>query len=125
MPEYTDNLGLILLEQSQSQPSVPHNDALVALDKAVAGRLAISLTGLSTKTLTGAESTNHILHVTATSGACDLVVQNKPKSWIVVNDGSHTVTVKRASQSSPTPPTVAAGTSKHLYCDGTNVRAVG
>lgn len=42
-----------------------------------------------------------------------------------VNDGSHTVTLKRASQSSPTPPTVAAGASKHLYCDGTNVRAVG
>lgn len=39
--------------------------------------------------------------------------------------GSHTVTLKRASQSSPTPPTVAAGASKHLYCDGTNVRAVG
>lgn len=121
----TANLGITKLNPGQSNAHVTVNEALDNVDKAIAGRLAISLTGLSTKTLTGAESTNHILHVTATSGACDLVVQALPKSWIVVNDGSHTVTVKRASQSSPTPPTVAAGTSKHLYCDGTNVRAVG
>lgn len=121
----TPNLGITKLTPGQANAHVTVNEALDDLDIAIAGCLSINLTGLSTKTLTGAESTNYILKITATSGACDLVVQALPRSWIVVNDGSHTVTVKRASQSSPTPPTVAAGASKHLYCDGTNVRAVG
>ena len=122
MPSYTANLGVLLMDPAQAQPHLPHNDALVALDKAIAGRLAIDLTGLTTKTLTGSESTNHILHVTATTAACDLVVQTNTKSWIVINDGSHTVTVKRSGQSGA--PTVAAGAIKHLLSDGTNVRIV-
>jgi len=121
----TAYLGITKLDPGQSAAHVRVNLALDNLDTAIAGRLALDLTGETSVTLSGAQSTNHILHVTATDGACDLVVQAVPKSWIVVNDGSHTVTVKRASQSSPTPPTVAAGSSKHLYCDGTDVRAVG
>ena len=120
----TANLGITKLEPGQSGAHAVVNTALDNLDKAIAGRLGIDLTGETSVTLSGADSTNHILHITATDGACDLVVQAVPKSWVVVNDGSHTVTVKRASQASPTPPTVTAGQSKHLYCDGTNVRAV-
>lgn len=123
MTTYTSNLAITKLTAGQSNAHVTVNEALDDVDAAIAGRLAIDLTGLTTKTLTGAESTAHILHVTATTAACDLVLQAVPKSWIVVNDGSHTVTVKRASQSGA--PTVAAGASKHLYCDGTDVRAVG
>jgi hypothetical protein len=121
----TANLGITKLNPGQAGAHAVVNTALDNVDKAIAGRLAIDLTGETSVTLTGPESTNHILHVTATDGACDLVVQALPKSWIVVNDGSHTVTCKRGGQASPTPPAVAAGTSAHLYCDGTNVRAVG
>lgn len=118
----TPNLGITKLNPGQSAAHAVVNTALDNVDAAIAGRLAINLTGLATKTLTGAESTNHILHVTATTAACDLVLQAVPKSWIVVNDGGHTVTVKRAGQSGA--PTVAAGAAKHLFCDGTDVRMV-
>lgn len=123
MTTYTANLGITKLTQGQSNAHVTVNEALDDIDKAAAGRLAIDLTGLTTKTLTGDESTNHILHVTATTAACDLVLQAVPKSWIVINDGSHTVTVKRASQSGA--PTLAAAAVKHFVCDGTDVRLVG
>lgn len=119
----TLNLGITKLNPGQSNAHIPVNEALDDVDQAIAGRLAINLTGLTTKTLTGAESTNHVLHVTATDAACDLLVQVAVKSWIVINDGSHTVTVKRASQGSP--PTIAAGAVKHFVCDGTDVRLVG
>lgn len=121
MPTYTDNIGMILMDPAQSQPHVTHNEALTAADTAIAGRLPLALTGAST-TLTGAQSTAHILHVTSTTMATDLVVQAKPKSWVVINDGSHTVTVKRAGQTGA--PTVAAAAIKHLICDGADVRAL-
>ena len=118
----TANIGITKLDPGQSNAHVRVNEALDDLDEALAGRLALALTGSST-TLTGAQSTNHILHITSTAGATDLVVQAVPKSWIVINDGADTVTVKRASQSGA--PTVAAGAIQHLVCDGTDVRAVG
>lgn len=120
---YTPNLGITKLDPGQANAHVTVNDGFDNFDKAIAGRLVVDLTGLSTKSLTGGESTNHILHVTATSTACDLVVQAVPKSWIVINGGSHTVTVKRSGQSGA--PTLAAGAIKHLVCDGTDVRLVG
>lgn len=123
MPTYTANLGVTKLDAGQANAHVRVNEALDVLDKAIAGRLAIDLTGLTTKTLTGAESTHEILHVTATTAACDLIVQAVPKRWTVINDGSHTVTFKRAAQGSP--PTIAAGAIKHFVCDGTDVRLVG
>lgn len=118
----TANLGITKLNAGQSNAHVVVNQALDGLDTAVAGRLALALTGTST-TLTGSQSTAHILHVTSTTAATDLVVQALPKSWVVINDGSHTVTVKRSGQSGA--PTVAAGAVKHLVCDGTDVRLVG
>lgn len=118
----TANLGITKLNPGQANAHVTVNTALDNLDSAIAGRLALALTGTST-TLTGAQSTAHVLHVTSTTAATDLVVQALPKSWIVINDGSHTVTVKCAGQAGA--PTVAAGAIKHLVCDGTNVRAVG
>lgn len=118
----TTNLGITKLDPGQSNAHVRVNEAFDDLDEAIAGRLALSLSGAST-TLTGAQSTNHILHVTATTVATDLVVQVLPKSWIVINDGSHTVTFKRSGQAGA--PTIAAGAIKHFVCDGTNVRLVG
>lgn len=123
MTTYTAYLGVTKLDAGQANAHVRVNEALDVLDKAIAGRLDIDLTGLTTKTLTGGESTNHILHVTATDAACDLIVQAVPKSWTCINDGSHTVTIKRSGQSSP--PTIAAGAITHFVCDGTDVRVVG
>lgn len=118
----TANLGITKLNAGQANAHVTVNTAMDGFDSAIAGRLPLALSGASTS-LTGAQSTNHILHVTSTTVATDLVVQAVPKSWIVVNDGSHTVTVKRSGQSGA--PTVAAGHSAHLYCDGTDIRSIG
>lgn len=118
----TTNLGITKLDAGQANAHVRVNEALDDLDAAIAGRLAIDLTGLTTKTLTGAESTNEILHVTATTAACDLVVQATPKHWTVINDGSHTITVKRSGQTGA--PTLIAGAIKPLVCDGTDVRQI-
>lgn len=118
----TANLGITKLNPGQANAHVSVNTALDVLDSAVAGRLALTLTGAST-TLSGSQSTAHILHVTSTTVATDLVIQAVPKSWIVVNDGGHAVTVKRSGQSGA--PTVAAGHSAHLYCDGTDIRSIG
>lgn len=122
---YTPNLGLILLEQGQAQPHVPHNEALVAIDKALAGVLSIDMVahGSDAKFLTGAESTNAMLRVVNAASASWLVVQAKPKAWIVINDSAHPLTVQTAGQAAP--PTLPAGTVRQLVCDGANVRQVG
>lgn len=117
----TANLGITKLNPGQASAHVTVNTAMDGFDASIAGRLALALSGASTS-LTGAQSTNHILHVTSTTIATDLVVQAVPKSWVVINDGSHTVTVKRASQAGA--PTIAAGAVKHVVCDGTDVRLV-
>lgn len=115
-------IGLTYMEAAQSQPHLVVNEAIDGLAKAIAGRLALNLTGKSTLTLTGGESTNAILHITATDQAVDLVVQTLPKLWVVINDGSHAVTIKRAGQSGA--PVIGSGTSALAYCDGTDVRTV-
>lgn len=119
----TANLGITKLNPGQANAHVTVNTALDALDKAIAGRLAPYAVTASVMTLTGAESTAHILQITSTTTAAAIVVQAVPKSWIAVNDGSHTLTFRCPSQVGG--PTVAAGHSAHLYCDGTTVRAIG
>jgi hypothetical protein len=119
---WTQNLGITKLAPGQANAHATVNEAFDNFDKAISGRLVLALTGAS-RTLSGGESTNYMLHVTSTTAACDLVVQAVPKSWIVINGGSHTVTVKRSGQSGA--PTVAAGATKHMVCDGTDVRLVG
>lgn len=121
MPTYTQNLGATLLEQGQANAHAVVNEALAVFDKAIAGRLALALT--ANRSLTGGESTNAILHITSTTGAVALTVQAVPKTWDVINDGSHTVTLQCAGQSSP--PTLAAGTTGRFACDGTGVRRIG
>lgn len=118
----TANIGITKLVEGQERAHVSVNDALDVLDKAIAGRLVLDLTGLTDKTLTGGESTAHILHVTATTANAWVVIQKAAKTWVVINDGTHNVTFQTAGQASP--PTLAAGAIKHLVCDGTDIRVV-
>lgn len=122
MPTYTANIGITKLVEGQESAHVTVNDALDVVDKAIAGKGAFNLSGLTTKALTGGESTNAILHITATTAACVLTIQPVPKLWTLINDGTHAVTVQCAGQSSP--PVVAAGAVKALVCDGTKIRVV-
>lgn len=118
----TTNLAITLIETGQAQKEVTANDGFQTLDAAVAGRLAIDMTGLATRTITAAEAVHAMLHVTATTAACEIVLPASSKQWLVINDGSHTLTCKRSGQTSPTPPTVAAGAAALVFCDGTNIR---
>nr|WP_315210069.1 hypothetical protein [uncultured Albidiferax sp.] len=119
---YTANIGITKLVPGQSSAHVVVNDALDVVDKALAGRLALDLSGLTTKALTGGESTNSILHITTTTAACTLTVQAVPKVWQCINDGAHAVTVQCTGQTGA--PVLAVGVVKTLVCDGTKVRVV-
>lgn len=118
----TANLGVTLLEPGQANAHVTVNEALSAMDKAIAGRLELALTGAALA-LTGAQSTNAILHIVSTAVACTLTVQDKPKQWSVINDGDADVTITVDGQT-PTPPTVEAGRAAIVACDGAAVRRI-
>lgn len=115
----TAYLGVQLMDASQAQPHVTHNEAIVDIDKAIAGRFAKDMTGLTSYTLTAAESTNHQINVYGTpSGAFTINVQGVAKSWVFVNDTAQEATFKT---SAGTGVIVRPWSFVHLFCDGTNV----
>lgn len=118
----TQNLGITKLNPGQSGAHALTNEAFDSLDKAIAGVLSLDLTGLTSLSLTGAQSTNQIIMVTDTTAACVLIMQDKPKTWTIVNDGSHTVTIRANSQVGG--PTLAAGVMGIFVCLGNEVRKV-
>lgn len=118
---FTANLGITQLTQGQAAAHVTVNEALAVLDVAIAGRLALALT-TATRGLSGGESTRAMLHVTSTTMACALEVQAVPKVWVLINGGTHAVTLRVSGQASP--PVIAAGKSAILVCDGTIVRRI-
>lgn len=115
----TTFLGVQLLEAAQAQPHLTHNEALVGIDKAVAGRFAKDMTGLTSYTLTAAESTNHQINVFGTPSAAFTVnVQGVAKTWVFVNDTAQEATFKT---SAGTGVIVRPYSYVHLFCDGANV----
>lgn len=112
-------LGVQLMEQAQSQPHLVHNEALAGIDKAVAGRFAKDMTGLTTYTLTAAESTHHQINVFGTPSAAFTVnVQAVAKTWVFVNETGQEATFKTSSGAGVI---VRPGSYAHLFSDGTNV----
>ena len=120
---YTSNIGVERLIPGTQQAHEVVNDALDVFDRAIAGIETIDFSTGNSKILTGGESTAAMLQATGATAACDATVQAVPKVWIIINDTSYTLTVKTDGQT--TPPTVAAGAAKLLFCDGTIVRLVG
>lgn len=115
----TPYLGVQLLDAAQAQPHLTHNQAIIDIDKAVAGRFAKDMTGLSTYTLTAAESTNHQINVFGTpSAAFTINVQGNAKTWVFVNDTAQEATFKT---SAGTGVIVRPMSYVHLFSDGTNV----
>lgn len=115
----TAYLGVQLMDASQAQPHVTHNEAIVGIDKAVAGRFAKDMTGLTSYTLTAAESTNHQINVYGTPSAAFTVnVQGVAKTWVFVNDTAREATFKT---SAGTGVIVRPWSYVHLFCDGANV----
>jgi hypothetical protein len=115
----TNFLGVQLMEAGQAQPHLTHNEAIVDIDKAVAGRFAKDMTGLTSYTLTAAESTNHQVNVFGTpSAGITINVQGVAKTWVFVNDTAQEATFKT---SAGTGVIVRPWSFVHLFCDGTNV----
>lgn len=117
----TQNLGITKLSPGQSNAHLTVNDVADVLDKAVAGLQPLALTG--SRTLTGGESTAAILRITSATGPTTLTIQALPKTWVLVNESTHAITVQCAGQ--PTPPVVAAGAVRLLVCTGAAIRLVG
>lgn len=94
-------------------------DGFEELDKAIAQRLALALSGTST-TLTESQGRFAILVLSGSpGGAANLIVPAfTGKSWLVVNNSDQTVTVKMATG---TGVAVSAGDQATVWNDGTNV----
>lgn len=115
----TQFLGVVLMEAGQAQPHLTHNEAVVDMDKAIAGRFAKDMTGLTIYTLTAAESTNHQINVYGSpTAAFTINVQGAAKTWVFVNDTGQTATFKTSAGSGVI---VRPWSYVHLFCDGSNV----
>lgn len=123
---FTPNLGLTYLNVGQQQAHVLFNEALLNLDKIIAGKFDITFPSGDTVNLTGGQSSNMILRVAAATGNRGVVVQNTPKVWIFINDSTFDVTVQIAGAISPA--VVPPSSVRLLVCDGiagSGVRLVG
>jgi hypothetical protein len=87
--------------------------------------VTISVTGLSgTYTLSGTQLNQVGYRFTGTkSGNLEIIVPSTKQEYWVNNqtDNTYTLTIGTASQTSPTPPTIAYNGSSIFYCDGSNV----
>ena len=123
----TPNLGIALLAESQSSKYVTVNDALDALDEALAGFSSIALSG-TTLTLTTAQAMGAmVLKFTGTpGGAATVTFPQSPKVYILDNSttGGYAVTVETGAGGSPATVSVSNGSVQLVYCDGTNFKAV-
>lgn len=89
-----------------------------------AGITAITMTNANV-TLTSAQAAKPIVVITGTlTGNLQLILPTYPKPWIIVNGctGAFTITAKTAAG---TGVAIAAGTTQHVYGDGTNVSSAG
>jgi hypothetical protein len=94
----TTFLGVQLMEAGQAQPHLTHNEAIVDIDKAVAGRFAKDMTGLTGYTLTAAESTNHQINLYGSpSASMTITLPATAKTWVFVNDTGQEAYIKTSA----------------------------
>lgn len=121
----TPNLNIDYLSTAQSQKEVTVNQALLALDKAVAGCLTLDMTGVASRVLTADEALNAYIKVAGgVTADREIVLPAKARLYIIDNKLSpgYSVSVKTAGG---TAYVVATGKASVLYCDGANVTSVG
>lgn len=128
--QYSTLLKLALPTQGELSGSwgdVVNNNITSMIEEAVAGSKTINTWSgnsatLSTADGTTAEARAAILNLTDTgtslSGAATVICPALTKTFIVKNGTAQTVTVKTASG---TGIAITAGSTGHVYCDGTNV----
>jgi len=111
-------------DQSGTWGDTTNTNLGTLLEQAITGYLAIAKVGTGDYTLSNTdylsnETRNALIEFTGTpGGAFNVVVPLAEKLWVFKNSTNGAMTVKGASG---TTTTVATGTSRWLYCDGTNV----
>lgn len=118
----TSNLGITKLEPGVNQAHVTVNEGFDLFDSAIAGVTNIDLSAADTVTLSGGESTRHILLAQNATKASWVVIQKQPKTWTFINKSGFSVTVQTPGQ--VTPPTIANNAVVNLVCDGTDILLV-
>jgi hypothetical protein len=111
-------------DQSGTWGDTTNTNLGTLLEQAITGYVAIAKVGTGDYTLSNTdyaanENRNALIEFTGTpGGAFNVVVPLAEKLWVFKNSTNGAMTVKGASG---TTTTVATGTSRWLYCDGTNV----
>lgn len=127
----TPDLNITHISASQNQKDVTANAAFDQLDVAIAGSASVDCTAGGTITLDSLALVNNYkvwgyrrLKLTGTPSAAFTIVVplTYPKEYIVDNQSGQAATVKGATG---TGISVAAADVQSLYCDGTNVIALG
>lgn len=114
------NLGISLLVQSQSSKYVTVNDAIDALDGAIAGVFSQAMADANQTPSTANAMANNVIECTgALTADRNLVLPNSKKGYWINNltTGSHNIVVKTSGSGSTV--SVAAGKT-FVYCDGAN-----
>lgn len=115
----TTFLGVQLMEASQAQPHLTHNEAIVDIDKAVAGRFAKDMTGLTNYTLTASESTNHQINLYGSpSASMTITLPATAKTWVFVNDTAQEAYIKTSAGGGIY---LRPWSFVHLFCDGSAI----
>jgi hypothetical protein len=123
----TPNLGIALLAESQSSKYVTMNNALDALDEAVAGFSSIAMSDANLTLSTTQAYGSFVLAFTGTLTANrNIVVPATAKLYVIVNatTGGFTLTVLTSHSGSNGSVAVLPGATRLVYSDGTNVAAV-
>jgi hypothetical protein len=111
-------------DQSGTWGDTTNTNLGTLLEQAITGYVAIAKVGTGDYTLSNTdyaanENRNALIEFTGTpGGAFNVVVPLAEKLWVFKNSTNGAMTVKGATG---TTTTVATGTSRWLYCDGTNV----
>jgi hypothetical protein len=111
-------------DQSGTWGDTTNTNLGTLLEQAITGYLAIAKVGTGDYTLSNTdyaanENRNALIEFTGTpGGAFNVIVPLAEKLWVFKNSTNGAMTVKGATG---TTITVATGTSRWLYCDGTNV----
>ena len=111
-------------DQSGTWGDTTNTNLGTLLEQAITGYLAIAKVGTGDYTLSNTdylsnETRNALIEFTGTpGGAFNVIVPLAEKLWVFKNSTNGAMTVKGATG---TDIAVAVGTSRWLYCDGTNV----
>lgn len=119
----TPNLGIIHIEQSQSQKEVTANEGLDELDQATQDTVDIDCSAGGTVTVSFDDfRLNQLLHLTGSPAAAfTLMIPTKKRKFTVHNESGGTATLDTGVSGGTLTVDVLDGDVAELYSDGTDV----